>query len=130
MAKPKPPAANPVTPAASDAFDLYVRQWQTRLNMSDWRIHRSNKAAGKRNMAEVTQMDLEARLASYRIGADFGGTPVTERSVERTALHELLHVFLHPMLSAAQDRSVTAEQLNGIEHAAIHVLVDLLAPED
>jgi hypothetical protein len=121
--------ANPVTPAASDAFDLYVRQWQAKLNLMDWRIHRSEKQASKRNMAEVVQMDLEARLAAYRVGADFGGTPVTAQSVEETACHEMLHVFLHPLLEAAQDRSITAEQLNGIEHAVINTLVHLLVPE-
>lgn len=125
----KKPPANPVTPAASDAFSLFVMKWQARLNLMDWRIHKSEKPASKKNMAEVVQMDLEAKLATYRIGSDFGGTPVTAQSVEETACHEMLHVFLHPLLEAAQDRSITAEQLNGIEHAVINTLVHILVPE-
>jgi hypothetical protein len=121
---------NPVSPAASDAFDLFALKWQSRLNLMDWRIHRSPKPAGKANMAEITSIDSEARLASYRVGRDFGGTPVTAQSVEETACHEMLHVFFDPLIEAAQDRSVTAERLNGIEHALINTLVHLLVPQD
>jgi hypothetical protein len=92
------------------------------------RIEKSGKPS-KKNMAEVVSMDLEARLAIYKVGTDFGGTPVTEQSVEETACHEVLHIFLAPLLEAAQDRSISAETLNGIEHSVIHTLVKRLVSE-
>lgn len=127
MTKPKPP--NPITPAASDAFALYIRTWQDRLNLRDWRIIRSPKVAGKGHMAEIASIDLEARMATYRLGADFGSESVTERSLERIACHEMLHVFVAILLAVRGDPRATDEQVNGAEHALIHVLVDLLVPE-
>ena len=35
-----------------------------------------------------------ARLAVYRLG-DWGAEEITPQSLERTALHELLHILLH-----------------------------------
>jgi hypothetical protein len=128
MAKKQPP--NPVTPAAADAFAMAIHRFQGELNMLDWRIERSPKPAGKKNMAEVASMDLEARLAVYRIGEDFGSRPVTQQSVEEIACHEVLHIFLHPLIEAARNPATSPELLNSIEHAAIHALVRRLVPEE
>ncbi len=83
---------NPVTPADCVLFDGYVRKWQRILNLGDWRIERSARRP-KRAMAEVVFDDV-AMLASYRIGENFGAAEVTPDSLERTALHEVLHVRL------------------------------------
>lgn len=109
------PLVNEVTEADCAAFDGYVQKWQRLLNLSDWRIERSPKRT-KRAMAEVS-FDKEARLASYRIGASFGGAEVTPDSLERTALHELLHVLLHDALDNPSDAT---------EHQVINVLEKLL----
>jgi hypothetical protein len=122
--------ANPITPAASDAFALYMRNWQERFNLRHWRILRSTKAAGKGNMAEISAIDTEAMLATYRIGADFGAEPVTDRSLERIACHESAHVLLASLIEICRDARATDEQVNGAEHALINVLVDLLVPEN
>lgn len=130
MTKKKPPA-NPVTPQAVDAFSMYVHKWQDRLNLNDWRIVKSNKAASRTNMAEINRMDLPARLATYRIGEDFGSIPVTESSVEEIACHEMLHVFLKELIETAKEsQTVTAETLESIEHGVINTLVRLLVPEN
>jgi hypothetical protein len=106
---------NELSPADCDAFDGYVAKWQRLLNLSDWRIERAQKRS-KRNMAEVT-FDDEARLASYRIGVSFFSEEVTPDSLERTALHELLHILLH-------DLSVDWTESN--EHRVVNLLEKLL----
>lgn len=126
MAAKKPPA-NPVTQSGRDAFAMYVHKWQDALNLNDWRIQPSAKAANKANMAEVVKMDLEARLATYRIGDDFGGTPVTADSIEDTALHEVLHVFLYELLQFAQSPGSNPADIASAEHRVIHSLVRVLA---
>ncbi len=128
MKKPKP--ANPVTPAASDAFALFMRVWQEKFNLRNWRIVRSGKKAGKANVAEIHGIDTEAMMATYRLGADFGAESVTERSLERIACHESAHILLAPLIAVCRDARSTDEQVNGAEHAIIHLLVDLLVPED
>lgn len=103
-----------VTAADLKEFDTFVAKWQKRLNLSDWRIERAHRRS--KAMAEVSFND-EARLASYRVGANFGAEEVTADSLERTALHELLHVFLHDALTAPSDAN---------EHRVINVLEKLL----
>jgi len=118
---------HPVTPPARDAFLLYVRHWQERLGLLDWRIVVSAKPAAKAHMAEVASMDLAARLASLRLGADFGSVPVGDASLEELALHEVLHVFLHELIECCRDDDVPADVVASVEHRVIHLLCRLLA---
>lgn len=106
---------NPVTDANCAAFDQYVEKWQRLLNLADWRIERSNKRS-KRSMAEVT-FNKGARLAVYQIGLSFGSCAVDSDSLERTALHELLHVLLHDLAD---------DPTEATEHRVINVLEKLL----
>jgi hypothetical protein len=125
----KKPPANPVKPGDADAFAIFVHKWQRELNLMDWRIVQSPKRA-KGSCAEVVKRDLPAKLATYRIGEHFGAEPVTELSVERTVVHELLHIFLYELLEAAKDaNNVSQETLEGLEHSVINVLERLLVPE-
>lgn len=130
MTKPKKPPANPVTPQGRDCFDLNVRKWQDLLALNDWRIEQSSKPAAKANMAEVNHFDLAARLATYRIGADFGGTPVTDTSVERIACHEVWHVRLHELIEVCRNPASTEDQIASAEHAVIHAAVRICVPDD
>jgi hypothetical protein len=126
MSKPKTPA-NPVSLPAREAFVLYVREWQERLGLSDWRISVSSKPAARANMAEVASVDYQARLAVIRIGTDFGSAHVGDESLEQVALHEVLHVFLKSIIEIAGDEACPADVLASEEHRVIHVLVGLLA---
>lgn len=128
MATPKKPPANPVTVSDADAFALFVHEWQERLNLRDWRIERSPKPAARANMAEVSKISLPDRLATYRIGADFGSIPVTAQSVEEIACHEVGHVFLHEFKEICMDPASTGDEINAAEHRLINTLVRLLVP--
>lgn len=129
MATKKQPPRNPVTQEAADLFAMMVHRWQERLNLMDWRIVQSPKRC-KGSMGMIVKRDLPARLATYRIGTDFGAEPVTERTVEQTALHELLHVFLYELIEVARDPASTAEDLETAEHRVVIVLEKLLVPEN
>lgn len=121
------PEANPVTPAAADAFAMRMRHWQDALNLNDWRVERSPRPAGKNALAEVTSMSLKSRLAVYRLGTDFGETmPVTEQSLDEIACHENLHILLHELIEFARDRNIDPDDLEGAEHRVVHTLVRLL----
>jgi hypothetical protein len=104
-------------------FDEFIKHWQDVLGLGRWRLERGSKPA-KDAMASVEFND-EAKLATYRIG-DFGATPINEKSLCMTALHEVLHVFLHELIVTAQDRGATPEQLDAAEHGVINVLESVL----
>lgn len=112
-------------PSAEQAeeFDAYIKHWQQVLNLMDWRLERSSKPV--RAAMAAMQCDSQARLGSYQLG-DFGSTTVNSESLSMTALHECLHVFLFDLISTAQDRASTPEQLDAAEHRVINVLERVL----
>jgi hypothetical protein len=120
------PAPNPVSAEAADKFAAYVATWREVLSLGDWRIAVSEKRATRKVMAEVVKFDLEQRSATIRLGKDFGNTPVTDHNLKETALHEVLHIFLHELITVAQTEGVDRDTLGSAEHRCINVLEKLL----
>ena len=118
----------PNIPSPQDAeyFALCVKKWQSILHLGDWRIEKGIKPA-KQAMASV-EFNEGARLATYRLG-DFGAEKITDESLEATALHEVLHVFLHDLMAAAQDPKSSIEEIEKQEHRVINRLEQLLTKD-
>jgi len=112
-------------PTSQDAefFALCVKKWQSILHLGDWRVEKGLKPA-KQAMASV-EFNEGARLATYRLG-DFGGEKITDEILEATALHEVLHVFLHDLMAASQDPKSSEEEIEKQEHRVINRLEQLL----
>lgn len=121
---PKPPA-NPVSQEAADKFTAYVATWREVLSLGDWRIAVSEKRSSRKVMAEVVKFDLEQRSATIRLGKDFGNVPVTDHNLKETALHEVLHIFLHELIETAKETE-NDDVLGSAEHRVINVLEKLL----
>jgi hypothetical protein len=115
----------PNIPTTQDAefFALCVKKWQSILHLGDWRIEKGLKPA-KGAMASV-EFNEGARLATYRLG-DFGAEKITHESLDATALHEVLHVFLHDLMAAAQDPKSSVEEVEKQEHRIINLLEQML----
>jgi len=115
----------PNIPTTQDAefFALCVKKWQSILHLGDWRIEKGLKPA-KQAMASV-EFNEGARLATYRLG-DFGSEQINHQSLNSTALHEVLHVLLHDLMTAAQDPRSSPELLEKEEHRIINLLERLL----
>lgn len=118
----------PNIPNTEDAriFAESVKKWQQVLSLGDWRIERGIKPA-KNAMASV-EYTAPARLAVYRLG-DFGAEKITPESLDKTALHELLHVFLHDLMMAATDPKSSDEDIEMQEHRVINLLENLLTKD-
>ena len=114
---------NVPTPDDVKIFAQSVKKWQQVLNLGDWRIEKGTKAA-KQAMASVEFND-SARLAVYRLG-DFGAEKITSETLDKTALHELLHVFLHDLMMVASDPKSSEEEIETQEHRVINLLENLL----
>jgi hypothetical protein len=115
--------SNIPTPQDAALFAQSVKKWQKVLNLGDWRIEKGLKPA-KNAMASV-EFNEPARLATYRLG-DFGAERVTPQSLDQTALHELLHVFLHDLMTVAQDPKSSQEEIEVQEHRVVNLLEKLL----
>jgi hypothetical protein len=115
--------SNIPTPEDFAIFVQSVRKWQQVLNLGDWRIEKGLKPA-KNAMASV-EFNEGARLATYRLG-DWGAERICPQSLDQTALHELLHVFLHDLITAAQDPKSSVELLEKEEHRVVNLLEKIL----
>lgn len=115
-----------LTAEDNEKFDAAVRKWAVLLNLQNWRIERV--PGNSKAMAEVVVM-YEDRLAAYKTGKSFGvTTPVTDFTLEQTALHELLHVFLRDYYEAV--KSGNEEFIMAVEHSIITVLENLLLKDN
>ena len=114
------------TPEDAKLFAQSVRKWQQVLSLGDWRIEKGSKPA-KEAMASV-EFNQTARLATYRLG-DFGAEKITPDSLDRTALHELLHIFLYDLLCVATDPKSSDEEIEMQEHRIINLLEHLLSKD-
>ena len=112
------------TPQDVALFAKSVKKWQQVLSLGDWRIEKGSKPA-KAAMASV-EFNASARLATYRLG-DFGAEKITQESLDQTALHELLHVFLHDLVSVAQEPKSSQDEIDMQEHRVINLLEKLLS---
>jgi len=114
------------TPEHAELFAQSVKKWQQVLSLGDWRIEKGMKPA-KAAMASV-EFNQAARLATYRLG-DFGAEKITPESLDKTALHELLHVFLHDLMCTATDPKSSDEEIEMQEHRVINLLENLLSKD-
>jgi hypothetical protein len=114
------------TPEHAELFAQSVRKWQQVLSLGDWRIEKGSKPA-KEAMASV-EFNQTARLATYRLG-DFGAEKITPESLDRTALHELLHIFLYDLMCVATDPKSSDEEIEMQEHRVINLLENLLSED-
>ena len=114
------------TPQDVQLFAQSVKKWQQVLSLGDWRIEKGSKPA-KAAMASV-EFNTPARLATYRLG-DFGAEKITPESLDQTALHELLHVFLHDLMTVAQDPKSSQDEVEMQEHRVINLLEKLLSKD-
>lgn len=104
----------------------YLKLWQGRLNLNDWRISLSRSSAAKGAMADMA-VKLTDRLATARLG-DFQGHEVNDYSLESTAVHELLHVFFATLLHACREPTASDDVIATLEHSLITTLEPLLVP--
>lgn len=118
MKKPK----NAPTIEQVEEFFGYVKDYQTILNLQDWRIEKSPKKAASGAMADVG-ISYSDRLAIVSIGKQWG-QEITPELLRATALHEVLHVFLTPVIEAAKTRDETL--ISSVEHSAVVLLEKLL----
>lgn len=114
------------TPEHAEIFAQSVKKWQQVLSLGDWRIEKGTKPA-KAAMASV-EFSPSARLAVYRLG-DFGAEKITPDSLDKTALHELLHILLHDLMMAATDPKSSDEDIEMQEHRIINLLENLLTKD-
>lgn len=121
-----PAVGNVLTPDDAEAFWNALSRWQGELSLTDWRITQSPKPSCY--MADMHRWDWKQRQVSCRLGLNWKSSPITDVSIEQTAVHELLHVLLYPLIETVRGNS-SPDDIASAEHAVINVLERLLVPD-
>jgi hypothetical protein len=61
-----------------------------------------------------------------RIGKDFGGTLVTDESIEALAVHEIGHILLKELITLCRDPKVPEDVIDSAEHRVINAMTHAL----
>jgi hypothetical protein len=117
---------NCLTPDDAEEFWAALSRWQGELSLTGWRITPSPTPS--KYMAEMAKWDWKQRQVSCRLGLNWKATPVTHAAIEQTAVHELLHVLLYPLIETVRANGA-AEDILAAEHAVINTLERLLVPD-
>ena len=116
------------TTAQARQFGQYIKQWQRKLNLGDWRVVKGRGASMDETMADVV-ISYPDKLATYRLG-DFGDKPIDQRDLESTAVHELLHVLLADLIEVVRDPRSDENHRLAAEHRVVNTLESILVPEN
>mgnify|MGYP003460421147 CR=1 FL=1 len=125
IAKPGEKAYYALTPDDEKLFWVFFEQWRDRLNLRDWWL--SYKTSHKKNhLAWVDNVSHVQRTADVTLSTHWGTTEPTPEELERTAVHEALHLSLLPLSRMLQDRGCEGDALLEAEHACVNPLVEAL----
>jgi hypothetical protein len=114
---------NSPTAEQIEFFFKQIKHYQSLLNLNDWRIENSGRAASRGCLADVG-VSPEDQLAVVSVGNDWGAMPINDKTLRETAAHEVLHVFIRRLVDAAQSRDPTA--IATAEHSVVVVLEKIL----
>jgi hypothetical protein len=117
-----------VSDAHAKEYWRYLRIWQQKLGLTDWRITQGPDDKNASFMAAMSKWDWVQRQVMATLGRKWKSSPVTPHTLEQTAVHELLHVALYELIETARKPGVSDEDLASIEHAVINKLEVLLVP--
>jgi hypothetical protein len=116
-----------LSPAGCDLFWRCMRHWQVKLGLQDWRITSKTELL-KSYMALTDKWDLVQRQCRVRLSTHWGSEEPTALEIERSAVHELLHVKLHPLSQQALDNGADGDAVIAAEHGLINTIEAMLVP--
>jgi hypothetical protein len=104
-------------------------KWQKKLRLQDW-IVKPKLTRGRDMRVENRQGEcvwqLKSKIASIRIldAVDYPDDVIIEQDMEKTLVHELLHLHFAPLYANTEDASINDAQEQAIDCIA-YSLVDL-----
>ena len=113
------------TPAHFKTFCDYARIHVAAFGLTDWEI--SYEHAQVEGFFATASTNLAARKATITLSVDVGNDAPTDEMLDKSALHEVLHVLLAPLADLiVTDRKVTHKEAEGAEHGIVMRLLAIL----
>ena len=99
-------------------FIRNCQDWQRRFGMMDFRIEYYMERLDQDSSCAITHFDIEDRAASITINNQWI-VPVTDRTLNAVALHEMAHLMLADLTDLGRERHVTAKAIWQANEAAV-----------
>jgi hypothetical protein len=91
-------------------FEESVHKWMKRLHITGWQVFVLN-FDGDHTFAQLG-VNHYSRTATFRLCSNWDSQiPLTRTELEKTAFHEVCHLFLEPLAYLSQERYLTEDQL-------------------
>lgn len=91
-------------PTSASEFTWFVtcgKKWVARLGLYDWRIHYEHGGCDEDSYAEAC-WDQDGRVATIRLAVRWPKNMKTREEINRTALHEVLHLSFAALRDMAE----------------------------
>lgn len=111
-----------------DKFSQYVAKWQTNLGLIGWYLSVKWEKDEETDALAYVRAGAKGRVATVYLCKDWGDHPVTDENLEETAFHELMHIVLADLTSAAEKHAPRSmyNTIQGMEHNVIRTLENLV----
>ena len=102
-------------------FKDYCFKWQDTFSLRDWRIYFVHKRLN--GAYAQTKWSTDSMLATITLSSYWDDMqPISDIELERIALHEIMHVLFAPLVSEAEYRYATHDNIEIAEHAIVRRL--------
>lgn len=116
--------SNKTTTRNYQYFKERVTYWQKELGQMGWAIHFVHEKLD--DMFAETRMNNSSHVAVVVLSTDWGGDHVTEKQLNRTAFHEVLHLVFNNLTTEAKSRYSSEYDIDRAEHEVIRILENLV----
>jgi len=108
----------------SRRFHKHVAKWLEAFRLADWEVHYDFSTAYIERLADCApEADVKKALI---VLYDTWCIDPTDKALDQTACHEVLHVLLAQLMQLASDRYTTEKQLADAEQDVIRALERVL----
>lgn len=107
-----------VTAEHLEYFAERCRYWQHEFGLTNWRLYVEQR--GDDTDMAWADGDDNALIFKVFLSTDWN-EPVTERELDATAFHEVVHILLRPLVELAEAHN-NDQDVGRVEHAIVHRL--------
>jgi hypothetical protein len=107
-------------------FWRHISLWQQKFSLMEWEILKSHKSPGSMS-AGLEEPNQLQHTVDVILGTGWGDEELrTEKLIEKTACHEMMHLLLDELAQMAIKRGASSEEVTAAEHKIINRVSQVL----
>lgn len=106
-------------------FELFKSEclnWQKKLGLTNYKFYFYHNKNGGKSHADVYTGILSDYHATFNFYEDWEDDGITDENIKRVAFHEVCHILLARLVTVAENRFVTEDEVDESAHEMIRRL--------